>query len=282
MPGLVCDVYSSAAVIKLDGAGPAGFYDAAGLARALAERMPHLRCVWLKHRAGEDSRGAVLWGERPPGAVVFLENGLQFESDIAMGQKTGFFLDQRDNRRRMQRLSRGCRVLNLFSYTGGFSVYAGAAGASHVTSVDLAAPACEAAGRNWELNGLQAVRHAAVAADCFSFLEDAAAGREAWDVVVVDPPSFAPNKQSVPKATASYERLFTKAAAVTAPGGILALSSCSSHIDFPLFQQICEGAVGRARRSATVLGVHGQPEDHPFPAVCQELRYLKFVTHMLD
>ncbi|KAI8473438.1 MAG: S-adenosyl-L-methionine-dependent methyltransferase [Monoraphidium minutum] len=282
LPGLVCDLYASTAVLKLDGAGPSGFYDTKGVAQWLTARLPRLTCVWLKHRAGEDSRGAPLLGPQPKAPVEFVENGVRFAADVVMGQKTGFFLDQRDNRRRMQALYRGRRVLNLFAYTGGFSAYAGAAGAAHVTSVDLAAPACAAADANWALNGLPAGGHAAVAADCFQFLEDAAAAREAWDVVIVDPPSFAPSKQSVPKATGSYERLFAKAAQVTAPGGILALSSCSSHIDFPLFHQICEGAVGRARRCASVLGVYGQPEDHPFPAACPELRYLKFVTHGLD
>ncbi|KIZ00780.1 putative SAM-dependentmethyltransferase [Monoraphidium neglectum] len=287
LPGLVCDVYASTAVVKLDGAGPAGFYNAKGIAQWLVQRLPRLNCVWLKHRAGEDSRGALLLGERPARPVVFVENGVRFESDVVMGQKTGFFLDQRDNRKRMQPFARGRRVLNLFAYTGGFSAYAGAAGAAHVTSVDLAAPACASAEVNWGLNGLDAGRHAAVAADCFAFLEDAAAAKEAWDVVIVDPPSFAPSKQSVTKATASYERLFAAAVKITASGGILALSSCSSHIDFPLFHQarpgtICDSAVGRARRSAAVLGVYGQPEDHPFPAACQELRYLKFVTHALD
>lgn len=115
VPGLVIDVYANVAVMKLDGPGPAGFYDARGVAAWLAKRMPRLSCVWLKNRSGEASRGQPLWGEPPDGPVVFRENGLLFEADIVMGQKTGFFLDQRDNRQRMQRLCRGCRVLNLFS-----------------------------------------------------------------------------------------------------------------------------------------------------------------------
>ncbi|GBF96339.1 pseudouridine synthase [Raphidocelis subcapitata] len=300
LPGLVIDRYATSAVVKLDGAGPAGFYDAGGVAAA-----------------GEGSRGAVLWGAAPTAPVVFRENGIRFEADLVAGQKTAFFLDQRDNRQRAARFARGRRVLNLFSYTGGFSVAAGAAGAAHVTSVDIAAPAIASAGANWALNGLDPGAHAGVAADAFEFLEAAAAAKEAWDVVIVDPPSFAPNKQSVPKATASYERVFARAASVTAPGGILALSSCSSHIDSQLFEQartrahallrlcpfpfgfgggagrgcrggrgprsrICSSALGRARRSASVLGAYGQPEDHPYPAACPELRYLKFTACALD
>jgi 23S rRNA (cytosine1962-C5)-methyltransferase len=116
----------------------------------------------------------------------------------------------------LQAFHRGSRVLNLFGYTGGFSVYAGAAGASHVTTVDIADAALGAADDNWQLNGLPQHQHESVAADAFDFLDRAAAAKESWDVVICDPPSFAPNKASVEKAQASYERLFAKAAAVTA------------------------------------------------------------------
>lgn len=108
-------------------------------------------------------------------------------------------------------------MLNCYSYTGGFSVHCGAAGASHVTSVDIAAPCAAAADANWALNGLRPGGHEAVAADCAEFLASAASAKERWDVVVVDPPSFAPNKQSVDKAAAAYERVFALAASVTAP-----------------------------------------------------------------
>lgn len=181
-----------------------------------------------------------------------------------------------------QAFSRGKRVLNLFAYTGGFSVAAGAAGAAHVTSVDVAAPALGAAETNWELNGLQPRHHTAVAADAFAYLEAAASAREVWDVVICDPPSFAPNKAAIPAARSAYTRLFAAAAGVTARGGILALASCSSHVDSATFDEVCGAALGRAGRSAAVLGVHGQPADHPYPLACPELRYLKFVTHLLD
>lgn len=115
-----------------------------------------------------------------------------------------------------QAFHKGSRVLNLFGYTGGFSVYAGAAGAQHVTTVDVAAPALAAADTNWLLNRLPPANHAGIAGDAFGFLDEAASSKERWDVVIVDPPSFAPNKQSLPQAQASYEKLFAKAAAVTA------------------------------------------------------------------
>jgi 23S rRNA (cytosine1962-C5)-methyltransferase len=193
------------------------------------------------------------------------------------GQKTGFFFDQRDNRARIGALAGGRSVLNLFAYTGGFSVYAGAAGARDVTSVDLAKPAMDEAERNWLLNDLPPSRHHTAAADVFRFLEDARAAKRTWELVIVDPPSFAPAERHVPKAIASYQALFAAALQVLAPGGIVAFSSCSSHVPLPTFFELTEAAVSKARRRAVVLGVHGQPADHPFPLACTELQYLKFV-----
>jgi 23S rRNA (cytosine1962-C5)-methyltransferase len=167
-------------------------------------------------------------------------------------------------------------VLNLFSYTGGFSVYAGSGGARSVTSVDLAAPAIEDAGVNWEINSLPDGAHTGVAGDAFEFLESARKEHRRWDLIVVDPPSFAPAEKHVEKATESYIKLFSMALQVAAPQAIVALSSCSSHISPTQFTDICQAACSRARRRARVLGVYGQPEDHPFPLVCPELQYLKF------
>eukprot|EP00775_Hariotina_reticulata_P004315 gene4315-4568_t len=273
LPGLVCDIYQDTAVVKLDGDGPSGFYDVAGIAAWLQQEL-HLTCVFLKNRSGSDSRGRVLLGSLPRAPVQFTENGVKFSADVVQGQKTGFFLDQRDNRKRMQPFQSGARVLNLFGYTGGFSVYAGLAGATAVTTVDVAEAALTAADVNWQLNSLAPHRHTGVAMDCFDFLDSAASSKESWDVVIVDPPSFAPNKAAVVRAQASYERLFQKAASVTSSNGVLALASCSSHIGFPQFHQICEVAISKARRTAAILGVHGQPADHPYPAACPELRKL--------
>jgi len=241
-------------------------------------------CVFLKFRSGDEAgRGRLVAGEMPEDPPVFNENGARFHVDIVQGQKTGFFLDQRENRARISRIVHPkARVLNVFGYTGGFSIYAGRGGAAHVTTVDLAKPACDAAEVNWQLNGLPAERHEAQAADAFQFLESAVKSKERWDVVVVDPPSFAPNKQSVERAVVSYTRVFQLAAQVTREGGVLALASCSSHIPSPMFGELCEEAITRgARRQAYVLGVHGQPEDHPYPIACEELRYLKFNMYQM-
>jgi 23S rRNA (cytosine1962-C5)-methyltransferase len=209
--------------------------------------------------------------------VQFTENGLRFRANLIDGQKSGFFFDQRDNRNRIRALSSGRRMLNLFGYTGGFSVYAGAGGAEHVTTVDLAKPAIEDAEANWALNGLQPQKHVGVAADVFKFLEQANAAKDHWDLIVVDPPSFAKSSKHIDAAQESYSSLFTSALRVLDSGGIIALSSCSSHISTELFLEICGTSLSKARRRGTILGIYGQPEDHPFPFVCKELQYLKFV-----
>jgi 23S rRNA (cytosine1962-C5)-methyltransferase len=277
LPGLVCDRYGDHAVIKLDGDGPSGFWNLPGIAAWLVERVG-VSSVYLKYRSGEEELGRAIVGDPPKGPVQFTEHGVLFQADIVKGQKTGFFFDQRDNRRRIGALSSGRTVLNLFGYTGGFSVYAGLGGATAVTTVDLAKPAIQDAEQNWALNNLPAARHRGVAADAFQFLEEARSSQERWDIVIADPPSFAPAERHVEKAKESYQSLFRSSILSTKDGGIVACSSCSSHISLGDFLEICQGAASKARRRATVLGIYGQPEDHPFPLVCEELRYLKFVT----
>ena len=276
LPGLTCDVYGDRAVVKLDGDAPVGFWNVDAVAEWLEGALA-IREVFLKYRSDADTRGRVVRGTLPTEPARFLENGLPFQANLVDGQKTGFFFDQRDNRARIGAIARDRSVLNLFAYTGGFSIYAGVGGARHVTSVDLAKPAIEDARQNWALNALPADRHDAVAADVFQFLETARAEKRTWELIVVDPPSFAPAQRHVEKAVATYQSLFASAMAVLAPGGVIALSSCSSHVSPTMFNELIGTAVSKARRRATVLGVYGQPADHPFPLVCTELQYLKFV-----
>ena len=282
LPGLVCDLYGDAAVIQLDGSGPAGFWKLDAISEWLAV---HAGCtgVMRKRRAGEGEEiSQVLRGQVAKSPADFVENGLRFEADLWKGQKTGFFFDQRENRERIRTLAGGRRVLNLFSYTGGFSLYAAAGGAASVTTVDSAKEAVAAAGRNWELNGFPAAQHEAVAADVFEFLQAAKSARRSWDLVIVDPPSFAPGKQHVDAAREGYIRVFASSLGVTTPGGSFAASSCSSRISPELFIEICEEAFSKAKRRGAVLGVFGQPADHPFPLACRELQYLKFVLFNVD
>lgn len=279
LPGLIIDVYDRVAVMKLDGGAPEAFYRPAGIAEWLHKQLS-LQCVVLRTRQ-RGSQGQVLLGLAPDEPVPFTENGLQFTADVLRGQKTGFFLDQRDNRALVQSLSHGRRVLNLFSYNGGFSVAAGVGGAKAVTSVDIAAPAVEAANLHWQLNGLPRP-HVGCAVDCFEFLEEAIATGQTWDFVVCDPPSFAPNEKSRERALVAYAKLAQMSARVTCPDGWLALASCSSHVDAQAFTQANFEGLARARRQATLLGERGLPIDHPTPLAMPELRYLKFQLFRLD
>jgi 23S rRNA (cytosine1962-C5)-methyltransferase len=276
VPGLTCDLYAEHAVLKLDGDAPAAFWNVEAVADWLVQRVS-IKNVFLKFRSEAATRGRSIRGTIPTEAIPFLENGKHFQANIVEGQKTGFFFDQRENRARIGALANGRSVLNLFAYTGGFSIYAGVNGAREVTSVDLAKPAMEEARRNWTLNNLPENLHHTSAMDVFQFLEEARTAKRLWDLVIVDPPSFAPAARHVEKATRSYQTLFTSALGVLSPGGIIALSSCSSHISQQMFFELTEFAVSKARRRATVLGVHGQPADHPFPLACRELQYLKFL-----
>ncbi len=276
LPGLVCDVYGDHAVLKLDGAGPTGFWNLQGISEWLVANLG-VKVVYEKMRAGSDTRGRVIFGALPSDTVQFSENGIKFQANLVEGQKSGFFFDQRDNRQRIGKLSSNRRMLNLFGYTGGFSMYAGAGGARQVTTVDLAKPAIEEAHANWALNGFSKERHSAVAADVFDFLEEAQRCGDRWDLVVVDPPSFAKSEAQVGAATQSYQSVFASALGVLEPGGVIALSSCSSHISMEMFLEIGKSALSKVRRRATVLGIYGQPADHPFPFACNELQYLKFV-----
>jgi len=281
LPGLICDVYGHTAVIQLDGPAPAGFWDAAEIARWVARRLS-LEQVYLKAQARSKTDGQALVGEAPTEAASFLENGVQFEADVVRGQKTGFFLDQRHNRQVIREVAANRRTLNVFGYTGGFSVYAGLGGASHVTTVDLSAPALDAATRHWLINRLPPANHHTEKADAFAFLERAAHQRQAWDLVIVDPPTFAATQEAVPKAITAYQTLIAAAAAVTQTDGLLAAASCSSHVDLPAFLAACEEGIAKARRRATVLAIHGQPADHPAPLVFAEFRYLKFVLMRVE
>lgn len=281
VPGLIVDRYGDIGVLQVDGAGPAGFWDIDGIAEWLL-RECGLKGIDFKPR-DRQSESRRLAGELPQeGMAAFLENSLRFTADFRRGQKTGFFLDQRDNRDLIRCQAEGRSVVNIFGYTGGFSVAAGVGGASHVTTVDLAAPAIAAAATHWTLNDLPADRHEGVAADAFAFLEEAAGARRTWDIVIIDPPSFAPSEAAVPRALASYGKLLTDAARCTADGGLLAASSCSSHVGETAFLEVCEESVSAARRRATIVSITSQPIDHPYPLVFSEFRYLKFILLRLD
>jgi 23S rRNA (cytosine1962-C5)-methyltransferase len=194
---------------------------------------------------------------------------------VRAGQKTGFFLDQRDNRRAIRRHAAGQNVLNLFAYTGGFSLHAALGGARRVTSVDIAPPAIAGLERNLALTGLPADGHELAATDAFDFLARAARQGRRWDLVIADPPSFAPSERTRPAALAAYRRLAAAALAVTEPTGRFALASCSSHItEADLLEQLAELAPTTPLRLRAAAGA---ASDHPVLPAFPEGRYLKFL-----
>lgn len=276
LPGLTVDVYAGVAVVVFDGEAAARFWrprlDAA-LAGIQAGGIA-VTARWL--RATRGTRDGVGSGDPVPERVEIREGAARFGVDVRAGQKTGFFLDQRANRARVAALSRGARVLNLCAYTGGFSIQAGLGGATHVTSVDLAAPAMAAAERHWRDNGLPGGAHAAITADAFEFLERAGRRRERWDVVIADPPSFAPSEAARPRALAAYGRLAALSLAVTAPDGILVFASCSSHITEADLRDVLAQA-GTERR-LRILEARGAAADHPTLPGFPEGRYLKLLV----
>jgi 23S rRNA (cytosine1962-C5)-methyltransferase len=270
-PGLVIDAYGDTAVIVFDGAAAAAFWRPrlpdvlAGLAHGGAE-IAH---VWLRGERRDRGHGEAVSGD-PPAQIVIDEDEARFAVDVRAGQKTGFFLDQRENRRTIRRHAAGARVLNLFAYTGGFSIHAALGGAASVTSGDIAAPAIAALVRNVELSGLPAQE--TIVGDAFELL---ARARRRWDLVIVDPPSFAPSERAKPAALAAYRKLAAAALAVIEPGGRFALASCSSHVTEADLLDVVAGidpdATLRIRLTA------GAASDHPLLPAFPEGRYLKFL-----
>jgi len=291
LPGIHVDVYGAALAVRHDGGGARGFYRdlperlraaaaAAGLpVAAIVERRPRGRGGVSGQTDGE--RAAVVFGALPDGELEVRENGLRFGADLRQGQKGGLFLDQRDNRARVRELARGRRVLNLFGYTGAFSIYAAAGGARETTTVDVAAPAIAAARRNFARNGLPLAAAHFAAEDAFAFLTRAARAGEAYDLVISDPPSFAASRRARETGLAAYRRLHRLCAAVTAPGGILCAASCSSHVDRKAFAATIRDGARDAGRRADVRELHGAGFDHPVVPSFPEGDYLKFaVVHL--
>lgn len=279
-PGLVVDDYAGTLVMKL--------YTSAWLSRLRllqdllvtatgAERLVLRLSRNLQVKAAElaMSDGQILHGPPLDGVVTFLESGLRFESDVLRGQKTGFFLDQRENRRRVETLARGAEVLNAFSFTGGFSLYAARGGAKSVTDLDISGHALAAARRNFSLNDdipeVSACEHFTIQADAFAWLENERAAR--FDLVVVDPPSLAKREDERQRAIQAYGRLNGHALRLLRPGGVLVAASCSGHVGADEFFGAVRSAVRRSGRASTELETTFHAPDHP--ASFPEARYLK-------
>lgn len=269
---LVAKVYAAAWLLLLDTLLPV-FMETIAPERIVL-RMSRNLLLWAAEH-GSPGDGAVLYGSVPEGMVEFLENGVRFEADVCKGQKTGFFLDQRENRKRVGELSKGAEVLNAFSFSGGFSLFAAKGGARSVTDLDISDHALEASARNFERNrtdpGVAACEHRRVRGDAFEWIE---AGEDAsFDLVIVDPPSLAKREAERIRAIQAYGKLNANAIRLLRPGGILVAASCSAHVTESEFYESVRAAARRSGRGFVEMETRGHAPDHV--ATFPEAQYLK-------
>jgi 23S rRNA (cytosine1962-C5)-methyltransferase len=226
-------------------------------------------------KEGLDLRDGILFGDVPE-HIEITENGLKLIVDLAGGQKTGYFLDQKVNRRVAASFAHGRSVLDCFCNVGGFALNAAAAGATEVLGVDSSASAVEAAERNARHNGLQ---HCSFqTANVFDVLRAHAEEGRVWDVVILDPPSFAKTRGAIPRAKAGYAELHRAALRVVAPGGVLISSSCTQLVPEDMLLEIIEREAARNRRRLRLLHRGSQSPDHPVLLAMPETQYLKFLV----
>ncbi len=282
LPGVVVDLYGRLAVVKLYSAGLTPYR--AMLVSALRACLPELSGILGRDQPGdgetleEDAArggGQLLWGAAPE-LVTIQEKGVRFRVDPWRGQKTGFFLDQRENRFLVRRLAVGARVLNCFCFSGGFSVNAALGGAAHVFSVDQDEDAIALARENFRENGLDPERHDFLAADVFRLLQSFKDEGRQFELVVLDPPAFAKTQRAVEAALDGYASLNRQALSLVAPGGLLATASCSARVSPEAFLGTLKEAAGKAGVDLTLLEERYQPPDHPVALAFPEGRYLKF------
>ena len=284
-PGLVLDRYADTLVLKL--------YSGVWLPRLpeiqslIQQQLSPTRLVLRLSRNIQDvarqfgrADGQFLQPENAAGEdpiTIFTESAIRFEAEVVRGQKTGFFLDQRENRRTVGECARGAAVLNAFSFSGGFSLYAARGGATSVTDLDISAHALESARRNFSLNQhvpeIRTCRHDSVQADAFEWL--ARGPRASFDVVVLDPPSLARKEQERARAIGAYGRLADSGIARVNPGGLLVAGSCSAHVSTDEFYEAVRRAATRSGRPFSVWRTAGHPPDHA--ARFREAEYLKCI-----
>ncbi len=276
LPGLVIDIYGQTAVVQAHSVGMHCCRQqiAEALQRVMSPTVHHIyykseTTLPFKADLGQEN-GFLVGGDADDVAV---ENGLKFHIDWLRGQKTGFFVDQRDNRSLLEAYSRGRDVLNMFCYTGGFSVYAMRGGAHQVHSVDSSAKAVDLVNANIELNFPGDTRHQAFAEDAFRFLQQMDDG--AYDLIILDPPAFAKHKDALRNALKGYTRLNLRAFEKIRPGGILFTFSCSQAVNKDQFRMAVFTAAAQSGRRVRILHQLHQPADHPINIYHPEGEYLK-------
>jgi 23S rRNA (cytosine1962-C5)-methyltransferase len=279
LPGLIVDKYADFLVIQCHTLGIDRLRDT--IVESLIALMSPTG-IWERSDVGtrraeglDDFPTGHVAGDEPPELIEISENRAIFNIDVRRGQKTGFFLDQRENRATLQAFSRDREVLNCFCYTGGFSIFAARGKAKQVTSVDVSQPAIDLVAKNLEANRYSLDDHPCIVANVFDFLKECKAEKRLFDAVVVDPPAFVKTQRAIPQATRAYISLNRKAIELLRPNGILVTASCSTQIDYESFFAIVKHSALAAGRNVQIVKSHLQAIDHPSPVSFPEGRYLK-------
>jgi len=285
LPGLIVDVYAETAVIQAHSVGM--HVSRKEIAEAILATVPQVKNIYYK---SDDTLPfkAPIEGEKTGWIKVqnddvqctkdefwSIENGLQFRIDWLRGQKTGFFIDQRENRALVERYAKDKDVLNMFCYTGGFSLYALRGGAKSVDSVDVSQKAIDLVNINVAKNFPKAANHTAVAADAFEYLSAQKAEGKTFDLIILDPPAFAKHRDAVKNALRGYQRINAKAIEMIRTGGILFTFSCSQAVDKEAFRLAVFSAAAQVGRKVRILHQLHQPQDHPINIYHPEGEYLK-------
>ena len=285
LPGLIVDVYADTAVVQAHSIGM--HLCRKEIADAILAEVPQIQNVYYKSDDTLPFKAAIE-GEKTGYLIEAVqdrnaqneafwstENGLDFRIDWLRGQKTGFFIDQRENRALVERYAAGKEVLNMFCYTGGFSLYALRGGAKHVDSVDVSQKAIDLVNVNVAKNFPKAANHTAVAADAFEYLSAQKAQNRTFDLIILDPPAFAKHRDAVKNALRGYQRINAKAIEMIRPGGILFTFSCSQAVDKEAFRLAVFSAAAQVGRKVRILHQLHQPQDHPINIYHPEGEYLK-------
>ena len=282
LPGLIVDVYADTAVVQAHSVGMHVHRNE--IAKAVLDEIPQVENVYYKSddtlpfKAPVDGEkiGYLIQSDNSDESEFWsTENGLQFRIDWLRGQKTGFFIDQRENRALVERYAKGKDVLNMFCYTGGFSLYALRGGAKRVDSVDVSQKAIDLVNVNVARNFPNATNHTSVAADAFEYLSAQKAEGKTYDLIILDPPAFAKHRDAVKNALRGYQRINAKAIEMIRPGGILFTFSCSQAVDKEAFRLAVFSAAAQVGRKVRILHQLHQPQDHPINIYHPEGEYLK-------
>ncbi|GGH15993.1 class I SAM-dependent rRNA methyltransferase [Sphingobacterium alkalisoli] len=278
LPGLIADKYADYISVQVHAAGleqvkaiiidelvqllkPNGIYERSDLKS--------------REHEGLSDRNGLLYGTVPPEFVAIVENGIKYQVNILEGQKSGFYCDQRDNRLLTAKYVKGKDVLDCFSYSGGFTLNALRGGASHVTAVDSSALAIDTLRQNIQLNGFDALQYTAVQSDVNKYLRQLGEDKVRFDLIVLDPPKYAPSRSALEKASRAYKDLNRRALMLLESGGLLATFSCSGAMDIDTFKQVLAWAALDAGKEIQFIRQFHQPEDHPVRASFSEGEYLK-------